>query len=153
MQNVCAASDPIDGMRLSLKTAMPLHNADRTKYWRPKRAWRWFFDFYAAMRWLQGRHSSALRHKIGVRHLTARENIFSTPPIRADVGLAGSGRRVLEFAPNKVLYSTLIRDCSTHDAPRNRGILCFCRVIRNFAGGPVLRIDGSCAGICRRRRL
>lgn len=64
----------------------------------------------------QGGHSRALDNKILSRALTKVGNGFIPRAIRADVGLAGSGRRVLEFAPNKVRHSTLIHDRCTHDA-------------------------------------
>jgi hypothetical protein len=80
---------------------------------------------WTSLKWTQVRRFQRFGTKKYRRVLTYRGNTFSTPAIRADVGLAGSGRRVLKFVPNKVRYSTLIRDCCTHDAPFSWGILCF----------------------------
>lgn len=73
----------------------------------------------------ESRQPQALQAKKCLRPLTGLGEMSSTRAIRADVGLAVSGRLVLNFVPNKVQQSTLRRDCCTHDALRKGRVLCF----------------------------
>jgi hypothetical protein len=73
----------------------------------------------------ESRQPQALQAKKCLRLLTGLGEMSSTRAIRADVGLAVSGRLVLNFVPNKVQQSTLRRDCCTHDALRKGRVLCF----------------------------
>jgi hypothetical protein len=90
------------------------------------------------VRGLKARQAQALQGKKSGEPLTGSGEMSSTRAIRADVGLAVSGRLVLKFVPNKVQQSTLIRIAARMMLPFGR-VLCF------FGSSAARRIDPDLA--------